>query len=276
MQKIYFRWWYAFIGYGAFVLALVISSVLMSSTEGLFANTNFDKGSLFNLLMFVLAGVLCLLALRLVSRNQLTRDEFGIHFNRITVAVAVGSVLGVMFFGLSEAIEAHNQTLSDASAQVIQAFNLGENYTNDLLLVLSIGLFAPVAEEVVFRGAIFNSVAQGLKRYASIPHWLCFVVGASVSTLAFISIHGGGGQDAQLLLLGVLGVLAALAMYVTRSLFAAISVHAANNNMVFIYATSQQNDLETTHSAILIVTSVVCLLLCLPLGWLLGCLLPKK
>lgn len=275
LQNNPFKWWYALIGYGAFLLALVLNSLLMSSVASFFEPSRFSLGNLFNVLMFVLAGIICLFALRLISRHQLTRDALGIHLNTIFVVIAVGSVLGLLFFWLSEFIESHNHTLKDAGKQVMQEFNLGQNLANDLLLILGIGLFAPVVEEIVFRGAIFNSIVQGLKHHSKVPHWLSLVIGLAVSAFAFISIHGGGGQDTQLGLLAVLSVLAALAMYVTSSLFAAIFVHAVNNNVVFIYTVSQQSYLQETHSAILMIASVVCLLLCLPLGLIVGRLLPS-
>lgn len=271
-----FRWWHALIAYVAFLLAFILNTIFMSSTEELFEHANFNAGSLFNVLMFVLAGILCLLALRLLSRNQLTRDEFGIHVNGIFVAIVVGSVLGLLFWGLSEFIEARNQTLKDAGEQVMQEFNLGKNLVNDLLLIVGVGLFAPVVEEIVFRGAIFNAIAQGLTRYATLSRWLCFVLALAVSTVAFVSIHGGGGQDDQLLLLGVLGAFAATAMSVTRSLFAAIFVHAVNNNVVLIHTVSQQSNLSNGHSTVLIIASVMCLLLCVPLGLMFGRILPKR
>lgn len=275
LQNNPFKWWYAFVGYSAFLLALVLNSLLMSTVADFFKPAGFSLGNLFNVLMFVLAGTICLFALRLISHRQLTRDAFGIHLNSIFVVITVGSILGLLFFGLSEFIESHDRTLKDAGEQVMQAFNLGHSLTNDLLLVLGIGLFAPVVEEIIFRGAIFNSIIQGLKHHANVPRWLGLVIGLAVSTFAFISIHGGGGQDTQLALLAVLSILAALAMYVTRSLFAAIFVHAVNNNVVFIYTVSQQSYLQETHSTTLIIASMFCLLLCLPLGLIFGRLLPN-
>lgn len=275
MKNTPFKWWYAVIGYGAFLLALVLNSILLSSTADVFEHAPFNAGSLFNVLMFAMAGIIGLLALRLISRHQLTCDAFGIHVNRLFVAIAVGSMLGLLFWGLSEFIEARNQTLKAAGEQVMQEFSLGKNLINDLLLILGIGLFAPVVEEIIFRGTIFNAIAQGLKHYTVIPRWLCVVVGLAVSTFAFISIHGGGGQETQLGLLAVLSIFAALAMTVTRSLFAAIFVHAVNNNVVFIHTVTQQSDLQQTHSTTLIIAAAMCLLLCLPLGLMFGRLLPR-
>lgn len=87
--------------------------------------------------------------------------------------------------------------------------------------------------------------------------------------------HGGGGQDAQLGLLGILGILAALSMYFTNSLFGAIMVHAVNNNLVFIYMIYKNFDLESPNSIKLILASIFCLLLSIPLGLLFGKILPR-
>lgn len=276
MQKNNLNWWYALLAYGAFVAAIVLNSVLMSASDGLLSGLAFDKGALFNLLMFVWAGLICLFLLRLVGRGKIDRADFGFQQHKIFTAVFVGSILGVLFFGLAELIESYDKNLQEAGAQLMQSFNLGQNLANDLLLVLGIGLFAPVVEEIIFRGVIFYSVVQGLKKFAFIPSWLALLLALFGSSLAFLSIHGGEGQDSQLAMLALLSIIAGLAFYCSGSLFAAVFVHAVNNNLVLINTFLQQNNLELANANILIFTAIICLLLCAPLLWLFGLILPKK
>lgn len=277
MKSTNFKWWYALIAYFSYLLALIVSSFLSSGFDHLLQDVKFNQGALSNVLMFVLAGLFCLFLLRIASKNQLSSYEFGIHLNSILKTTIIGISLGLLFFGFSEFIEASNKTIREGGEQVMEGFNIGKNITNDFLLILSIGLFAPVVEEIIFRGAIFNSIVQGLKKITFLPKWLPLIIGLIVSSYAFVSSHGGGGQDAQLGLLAILSIITALSIYYTKNLFAPILIHAVNNNVVFIYTILyRQPRLEPIYSAKLIGFSIACLILCIPLGLLLGKILSSK
>lgn len=277
MKSTNFKWWHALIAYFSYLLALIVSSFLSSGLDNLLQDVKFNQGALSNVLMFVLAGLFCLFLLRIASKNQLSSYEFGIHLNSILKTTIIGISLGLLFFGFSELIEASNKTIREGGEQVMENFNIGKNITNDFLLILSIGLFAPVVEEIIFRGAIFNSIVQGLKKITFLPKWLPLIIGLIVSSYAFVSSHGGGGQDAQLGLLAILSIITALSIYYTKNLFAPILIHAVNNNVVFIYTILyRQPRLDPIYSAKLIGFSIACLILCIPLGLLLGKILSSK
>lgn len=277
MKSTNFKWWYALIAYFSYLLALIVSSFLSSSFDHLLQDVKFNQGALSNVLMFVLAGLFCLFLLRIASKNQLSSYELGIHLNSILKTTIIGISLGLLFFSFSEFIEASNKTIREGGEQVMEGFNIGKNITNDFLLILSIGLFAPVVEEIIFRGAIFNSIVQGLKKITFLPKYLPLIIGLIVSSYAFVSSHGGGGQDAQLGLLAILSIITALSIYYTKNLFAPILIHAVNNNVVFIYTILyRQPRLEPIYSAKLIGFSIACLILCIPLGLLLGKILSSK
>lgn len=269
-----FKWWYAIVGYVAYILSFLVNTALVALTQGMFDDTSFNSGALFNVTMFITGGIICLVLFRLISKNTISSSEFGLHLRNFQKVLIFGGGLGLLFFGLSELIEANNQTLKDAGEQVMSGFNIGKNTINDLLLLMSIGLFAPVVEEILFRGAIFNPIFQSLKNQYSTPKWLALVIALLVSALLFAYSHGGGGQDAQLLLLGLLGICAGLTMYFTNSLLGAIMVHAVNNNVVFIYTVYKVFGLESSYSIFLVAASLVCLILCVPLALLFGKLLP--
>lgn len=273
MKSTHFHWSHAIWGYVSYLLAIMINSFLTIFGTQLFPEAAFNIGALFNVTQFVFAGIICLLGFRLISRSKLTRQDFGIHRQDFLKAIGIGSVAGLLFFGISEIVETNNSTLREAGAEVMNSFNLGQNFTSDFLLLLSVGLFAPVVEEIIFRGAIFNPLVQGLKKYTSIPSWLVLLVAIAISAFAFISIHGGGGQDEQMVLLALLAVFACLTFYFTKSLFAAIFVHAVNNNLVFILMVYKAIGFNSTHGIMLALLSVVCLLVSIPLTSLFGKLL---
>lgn len=266
-----FFWWYAVVGYVAYLLALISGSFISSATEPHLKNASFNTGALFNIILFILVGLFSLFALKLVSKNKLTNAQLGLHSQAISLKVLLtGTILGLLFFGLSELIESYSPALQHAGEQVKQTFDIGKNISNDILLLFNIGLFAPVAEEIIFRGIIFNSIYQGLKKHTIIPCHLSLIIALVLSTLGFVFSHGGGGQDEQMWLLALLGITTALAMYYTQSLFAAIAVHAVNNHVVFILMFIEQTHAGSVNSIKFIFISLTCLLLCLPLGLLFG------
>lgn len=270
-----FKWWYAIIGYVAYILSFLVNTWLSTMAQGWFEGTAFNSGALFNITMFIVGGIICLVLFRIISKNKISRLEFGLHLNNLSKVILIGAGLGLLFFGFTELVEANSKSLKEASEQVSSTFNIGKNFTNDIFLLLNIGLFAPVVEEILFRGAIFNPIYQSLKKKTSFPHWVALGIGLLVSALLFAFSHGGGGQEAQLGLLGVLGILAALAMYFTKNLFGAIMVHAVNNNLVFIFMVHKTLGLGSAYGIQLAVASIVCLILCFPLGLLLGKILPR-
>lgn len=275
MQSQTFKWWYAIVGFLAYNIAILINMLFISATQPLLSGFNFNSGALYNGTLFLFAAVICLLLFRLISKGKISQADFGFHLKKFSKILLFGVAFGLLFLGLSEFAEATNKGLKAAGEDVMNSFNIGENFTNDLLMILGVGLLAPIAEEIVFRGGVFNPLLQGLKKFTKLPSWLPLTIALAVSAFLFVSTHGGGGQDAQLWLLGVLAILAALAMYFTKSLLAAILTHAVNNNLVFMYSLSKLS-LDTAYTIKLMSASVICLLLCIPIGLIFGKILPKK
>lgn len=261
--------------YVAYLLALMLSSLLVGLLGDLLP-TAINVGALLNLIMFMTAGVFCLLFIKWLGKNNLSAAEFGIHREQMVKTIAIGGVLGVCFFGLTLLIESYSDTLRAAGEQVTTEFTIGKSFLKDLFLLANVCLLAPVAEEIVFRGAIFNVLLQSLKKISTVPSAVAFMVAMVISAYAFVSAHGGGGQDAQLFLIATLGVFAALAMYMTKSLFGAIIVHTINNTMTMIFTLFTLPGLESGYRLSLIFAALVCVVLCIPLGLLFGRILGDK
>lgn len=260
------KWWFALIGYVCYILAFIFNSTLVTITAENTAGNGIELGTVFNILMFIIAGVLCLITFRLITKGKLTREEFGFSTGQLGQLLLIGGGLGIAFLGISELVEMNNKTLREASKEVMSSLNIGKSVTHDVLLILNVGLFAPVFEEIVFRGGIFNPILQGLKKYKSLPSWLILIIALTVSTFAFTSSHGGGGQDAQMWLLALLSISCAMSMYLTKSIYGAILVHAVNNNLVLILAFWKQPNLEPSYIGLLVLISITCLILCIPMG----------
>lgn len=88
---------------------------------------------------------------------------------------------------------------------------------------LAIGILIPVAEEMVFRGAI----QRMLQRVFSKNHWLAIVV----SALIFGAVHGNLPQFIHAFLLGLL---LGWMYYRTDSVVPGIVLHWVNNTFVFV------------------------------------------
>lgn len=94
---------------------------------------------------------------------------------------------------------------------------------------LSIALLAPVAEELVFRGAIQKTAVkyyEGKFGQTNRAHWIAIVVSAAL----FAAVHGNPAQIPHALLIGMLlGWLC----YRTGSIIPGIIVHWVNNSAAF-------------------------------------------
>lgn len=87
---------------------------------------------------------------------------------------------------------------------------------NPVAYLLLSAVFAPVAEEVIYRGVIFNSVKKGF------PVWIAYVVSAFV----FAFMHG---TVVHMIIGFVCGILFAVVYQYTKSLRISILMHAAYN-----------------------------------------------
>lgn len=178
--------------------------------------------------------------LSLVHLRGVWRADFGLIHNGThhVIKISLWALFGfVAFTALVYAVETYSATVSQASHEVIRSLQPGESIGHDLSIVLGVCVLAPLAEELIFRGVVFRSIWNSLLRSQWIGNtlstkthkWLAFAVAALVSATAFNSIHGGGGQDHQLILLFVLALMACGLYAITGSIIAPIMLHALNN-----------------------------------------------
>lgn len=87
-----------------------------------------------------------------------------------------------------------------------------------------LGLLAPLAEEMVFRGAILRTLLNMFNRRR---HWIPIVI----SALLFGLVHGNAGQFVHALLIGIL---LGWMYYRTDSIVPGVVFHWTNNTLVYI------------------------------------------
>ncbi|MBO0439249.1 CPBP family intramembrane glutamic endopeptidase [Candidatus Enterococcus ikei] len=103
---------------------------------------------------------------------------------------------------------------STANDAAIQMMFTGEN---PLLIVLLIGISAPIMEEIVFRGGI---IGFWLKKFP--------LIGVAVSSIVFGLIHGPTNL-VSFLIYASMGLILSMAYYKTQRLEISMSIHFLNN-----------------------------------------------
>ena len=114
------------------------------------------------------------------------------------------------------------------------------DYLGQALFMLGAAVLAPVGEEVLFRGYVFNAIRQSFEsRSWGIP------LAYAVSALLFAGVHSfevSQGLFGLLVPLFLIGLLLAWAMHYTQSLVPGIIAHAINNGVALIALVSCINN----------------------------------
>ncbi len=97
---------------------------------------------------------------------------------------------------------------------------------------LMICLFAPLVEEVVFRGAILKSLLGSFKN-----HWIAILI----SAIAFALVHGNLAQMPHAL---AVGVLLGWMYYRTKSILPGVTLHWVNNTIAYIAYMLSPNSID--------------------------------
>jgi uncharacterized protein len=164
--------------------------------------------------------VVYLVAIRLRNKNFLEECRFkGLPWNK---ALASG-VLGVSGLAVSSILLAGLSLFLDTAYLEHMAnmeLILGGN---KLLVFLSVGIVAPIVEEVIFRGLVFRELERSLRVRAVVV----------IQALLFGVYHFNLAQGLYTVFLGiVLG----LALVWTKSIWAPIIIHMVNNSVSFAFS----------------------------------------
>ncbi|HEX8324245.1 MAG TPA: type II CAAX endopeptidase family protein [Tepidisphaeraceae bacterium] len=197
---------------GGLVLASVVIGLLIK-----------DAG--FGTQIVGLGGVALLAALwpllRGVSWPVLQRD-WGIHTGRGVVVEALAGIGGylaglpIMFVSLLITVGLMRLAQTDATHPIAQEINIGPVW----MLYLVAAVFAPLTEELLFRGALVSHLRAGMG----------VVMAAVISGVVFAAVHPQGWVAIPVL--GSIGAVMALVRQWRGSLIASIAAHALNNGFV--------------------------------------------
>lgn len=228
--------WGAGAAFLAFVASLGVSiftaipSVVIGDDTNTAKATGSVVGSILQNLAFV--GVPLLIVGMLVG--GLRRRDLGLVLPpkawRIPLFVVVALVVYlIVSAGLGELLNATDQE------DTLPA-DLGA--TGSLAAGIAIGLAvtvcAPIGEEFLLRGIVYPGLRDSLARIA--PVWVAIAIAALLDGLIFGALHIGGSKAVFLPILATFGIVLCLVYQLTRSLYASILLHCANNTIAITVA----------------------------------------
>ncbi|MBN2853768.1 MAG: CPBP family intramembrane metalloprotease [Clostridia bacterium] len=145
--------------------------------------------------------------------DSLKMRSFNWKFSVIAVLLVVpviglsNFIVDIVLYFFPESIEAYESTIT----------TLMEG-TPVILLIIGIGIIAPIVEELIFRGFIFKRLKD------SFPVWAAILIQA----LFFAVVHGNLVQMSYAFAVGlILGII----VYKSNSLYPAIILHIINNSV---------------------------------------------
>lgn len=156
--------------------------------------------------------------------------------------------------------EKSGKEAAESGKKVIDSMGFGESNARDWKLFMLICFWAPLSEELFFRGAIFkpiwNSLAKA-KKLGKNKKSIAFIIASAISSFLFISAHGGEGQDNQMIMLFILGIIASATYYITGSIYAPVLFHSLNNSFVIFNADINYTDANLKYYTLLMPIAVL-------------------
>lgn len=231
------KWWYILVAMAAaFILPLIPTIVVTIVTMGQgmedpmpFLNAYAKH---LEVLKFTIFAIVPIFLMALLGWRWTRRGDLGLDTNHIT-KIAIASVVGFAFYiGATYTFTQLVSGASEASKQVGNSLGIGKSLSEDILTILLVACLTPIAEEIFFRGFLFRSLRDGLSNtfeFFKKHFWITLLVANLVSSYFFMMSHGGGGQELQLYMIGLMGVIAATAYAWTGSIYAPILIHGFNN-----------------------------------------------
>lgn len=207
---------------------------------------NFVIGATSWILLF--SSIITILALILIYKikKRKVKEELLINGTK-TINYLYSFLLGALCWFFNSAV----LTLVSSAGVLENQFNNTDNILAPLLegpiviAFITVGIIAPIAEEFLFRGVVFNTLQ---KRFS--PAWTIVIQGVLFGVFHLNLVQGSYAT--------ILGIVYGYVTYKTKSLWPAIIMHIVNNSMPFIMTIIFGNyNFSTTVSLIQAVVAVV-------------------
>ena len=182
--------------------------------------------------VFIAEGLLVLMVFKILRIFKKDRNFIGLNnFKLVYILYAVGLyvvfIISATFIinGLHSLIPA----LNTSQAQQI-GFSNPTTSLQKIATFLSLVILAPIAEEILFRGLLFESLKRNIG----------LVWSAALSCLIFAGAHLWEGGSSGLFIVGALDILILSVFLIflkikTKSLYPGILLHMTNNFISFLY-----------------------------------------
>lgn len=250
------KWWHSIIGVLILFISMGISIFALILVP--------DMSNWANILQFILFILLSLAFLWYLKTNNQYENPLG--FNIISLKnLVIIILLGVIIIHLTDfAYRSLNPAAQFANIEFIKNLGLSVNFQKDLALILAITIGAPLGEELILRGIVFNSLLNGIK-IDNIPYAdkIPLIIGLIVSSLLFAVLHTGKGQSEIFFVFFIFGCVCALAYYFTKSFFAPVLIHSVNNSYNFIDGLIKSNIVLTNDFLyiLVVIAPIICILI---------------
>lgn len=210
----------------AYVVVFAASIVLVviagpDNTDEFFDENTHWLGLLQDVLWIAVA-----LWLPLAVAKHLLPEQLGLRRAPIARSLGIGVVLVIAFYAVSAGYTELFDITSDDN-ELLRDLGFGSSVRDDVIYALVFTVGAPVAEELLFRGLLFRALRDSFIRRVGRRGGIA--AGVVISGAIFGLVHAGGGQDAFLPVLMILGMLLAIAYQWSGTIYVPIAMHAWNN-----------------------------------------------
>lgn len=185
-------------------------------------------------IIIIFAAILASLLLRSIKGKNL---GFEIKNPLFILVFAIG--IAVAFNVMVTIAKQIDKNLATSSAEVIKSLGFGKSHSRDIIAVAVVTIFAPIWEEIVYRGLAFRAIRDGIGN--KFNHSIATTIAFIVSSYLFMSAHSGGGQDSQQIYIFILAVILGASYLYTGSLLTPILAHSLNNTYVIWTALRAMN-----------------------------------
>lgn len=208
-----------------FLLCLIIPSVVSFFVVLIFlalmGQEAFTSSFIYVLLNLTLSQVI-FLTVYFVHKHKTKTSFKALEVNKISkkqilVVVLIGLICVICLTPLANVFEELLASWGHAGGDLPLELN---SFWNFLLLFVTLGILAPVSEEIIFRGVIFNGLKEKGGKFAVL-----------ISGLLFMLMHLSINQCVYQLIMGF--VLGLLVLY-TNSIISSFIVHFINNATILL------------------------------------------
>ncbi|MFK5883959.1 MAG: CPBP family intramembrane metalloprotease [Candidatus Izemoplasma sp.] len=213
------------------ILLIIVQIILLFSFDGLLNNvgrTSVKFDAISNLAWYLL-----LFTVYLVFFKDYLLEQFKLFFSRIDQSIGY-IILGlfIMFAGAVASVIILFAIVGDEPAENQEAIEriFNGDWFDQLSIVISTVIFAPLVEELFFRKALFNVFSGKKKKQLSIFRAFFVIV---LSSFTFGLVHVLGDNPAQIIYYFALGLGLGFTYYISkRNFFVVVSMHMIVNGLV--------------------------------------------